>query len=92
MTSQMYCLLSVKTSLNNPPARAGSTTNEGNEMSDFSKSKEVMRMNAEAHKQACSELDRRDQRDIPESDPNHAMYANELFGYGEAEFMAKQYK
>ena len=27
-----------------------------------------------------------------EGDPNHPMYANNLFGYGEKEFLLKQYR
>lgn len=55
-------------------------------------SKEARRIQAQGHREACAELDRKSRQLLGEGNPNHPMYDNELFGYGEREFMAKQYR
>lgn len=55
-------------------------------------SKEVQRMNARAHKEACDDLARVPRHLLDKSNPNHPDYDNKIFGYNEKEFLQKQYK
>ena len=54
--------------------------------------KEAIKVARAGHAEACRELDEKFAMGGPfdEGDPNHPMYS-EIFGYAEAEFMAKQY-
>jgi hypothetical protein len=47
---------------------------------------------AEVDEQQNWVLQEKPKRWDEEGNPNHRMYENQLFGYGQKEFMAKQYK
>lgn len=55
-------------------------------------SKEARRVQSSGHREACAELDRQPPRMLGTGNPNHPMYNNQLFGYDEREFLAKQYR
>ena len=55
-------------------------------------SKDALRIAKAGHEQACCELERMPRHLLDRSNPNHPDYDNKLFGYDEAEFMAKQYR
>lgn len=57
-------------------------------------SPEARRVQKAAHRQACAELDAKFAAGGPfdDGDPNHPMYSRTLFGYPEAEFLARQYR
>lgn len=55
-------------------------------------SEEARRISKEAHLMAVREYESIPDSRRLESDPNHPMYRNKLFGYDEAGFLSKQYK
>ena len=55
-------------------------------------SKEARKIQKHAIEAAARELDSAKNNLLDEGNPNHPMYENNLFGYGEKEFMAKQYR
>jgi hypothetical protein len=53
---------------------------------------EALRAARLGHAAACAELDKLPRHMLNEGNPNHPMYDAKLFGYAQAEFMAKQYR
>jgi hypothetical protein len=53
---------------------------------------EAIRAAKQGHAQACAELNKTPLHKLGKGNPNHPIYSNKLFGYDQAEFMAKQYK
>ena len=54
-------------------------------------SKEAQQAARAGHRAACAELERTPRHLLDEGNPNHPRYELLLFGYPEAELLAKQY-